>query len=573
MRKELQILRDQGNVEGARGQQDAIDSVPVSQEIRDDPHGYLDRLQHQADGLEPGVQELATDRQNALNLVEMRRELEILHGRGDIEGARRMEEAIDRVPVSQEIRDDPQGHLDRFAEAALAASAEPTPGDARAEGADVVTEADEGTTPSPIPPVTQPSWPASAPALGVPPGRPPRSPGAPRSSVSGSSARAPSPGHGADRAREREADAPAEGPDAAAERPNALRARAEALAEFVAEFVAENGLEDVIDRWLRAESSRTSEFAGAGKALYELGKQVLENREIVKENPGYAVDQARTVLKQGLAEIAQEYRRPVEAAADAVVRGIGAVSRWLDEDVGPRVRAAMIGMMETQAPPHFDPLAEARLAHGEGPPERAELRSELFEKSHGYVYQLHVEGPATSAAHTLDGKSTLWADPDAIRSESYWSPVHELLEHERTATPSGKTWGDLAEELHFPEELRNLYDEGVSVKDWSTIAAEKALDPKWGARTCVSVAHIPDNVEPKIKPVDPLPGAPAAGGGGTEVIFDDREPFGVAWKVVDGAEVPELAEKLLDEAPRDPLERTLYLADKLSNPEDPRHRY
>ena len=49
------------------------------------------------------------DRVNAENLLSMQRELELLREQGDIAGMGSLQAAMDRVPVKQDIRDDPNG--------------------------------------------------------------------------------------------------------------------------------------------------------------------------------------------------------------------------------------------------------------------------------------------------------------------------------------------------------------------------------------------------------------------------------------------------------------------------------
>src|SRR6185503_12883043 len=66
-------------------------------------------------------------------LVAMRQEREVLSGQGDREGAAELQAAMDRVPVSEEIRDDPQGYLERLDADAAAARMDMSPDQLRAE--------------------------------------------------------------------------------------------------------------------------------------------------------------------------------------------------------------------------------------------------------------------------------------------------------------------------------------------------------------------------------------------------------------------------------------------------------
>jgi DNA/RNA non-specific endonuclease len=107
---------------------------PPPDDVKRDPQGYLDSLQHRDDqpyasadagpgpvSSPPGGDapltpmekwEAAEDRMMAENIVANRHEAEILRQQGNFEGAQQIEDSIAKLPVSDDIKADPQGYLD-----------------------------------------------------------------------------------------------------------------------------------------------------------------------------------------------------------------------------------------------------------------------------------------------------------------------------------------------------------------------------------------------------------------------------------------------------------------------------
>ncbi len=139
-RKEAEILRQQGNFEGAQQIEDSIAKLPVSDEIKADPEGYLGYDQSPvspdagtdmvSSGLEDDALltpmerwEAAEDRMMAENIVANRKEVEILRQQGNFEGAQQIEDSIAKLPVSDEIKEDPKGYLRQIDRAGAPADA------------------------------------------------------------------------------------------------------------------------------------------------------------------------------------------------------------------------------------------------------------------------------------------------------------------------------------------------------------------------------------------------------------------------------------------------------------------
>jgi hypothetical protein len=132
-RQEAEILRQQGNFEGAQQIEDFIAELPVSDEIKADTQAYLDSLHQRSDqspaspdagtgtsssGLDGDAPltpmerwEAAEDRLMAENIVANRQEAEILRQQGNFEGAQQIEDSIAELPVSDDIKRDPEGYL------------------------------------------------------------------------------------------------------------------------------------------------------------------------------------------------------------------------------------------------------------------------------------------------------------------------------------------------------------------------------------------------------------------------------------------------------------------------------
>ena len=200
-----------------------------------------------------------------------------------------------------------------------------------------------------------------------------------------------------------------------------------------------------------------------------------------------------------------------------------------------------------------------------------------------YVVQFHVEGPLGPIDHhESDGPPTQpydqghWVDLDGVRSDTFWTPIGDLL----SDTETGKTWEDLCREMDAPEEVAALYDREHPVKDWLTIADEHSLPEAWGFRSLVSVGRLPDEVsvspDPQqddaviVRTVAPVTAIRSDGtieqtaGGGRELVFNNTG-FDRNW-VVSTSEIGERVHILEREmVGMKPLERLAHLMSRLPN--------
>src|SRR5665213_1204702 len=108
MRTEQDILRQQKDDVGVQAIETDIQRTPVSDAIKSDPQGYLNSLDS-TETTRPTDEQM--DRQNAENIIAMRTEQDILRQQKDDVGVQAIETDIQRTPVSDAIKSDPQGYL------------------------------------------------------------------------------------------------------------------------------------------------------------------------------------------------------------------------------------------------------------------------------------------------------------------------------------------------------------------------------------------------------------------------------------------------------------------------------
>lgn len=135
-RAQQEILRSQGNHEGADAIEKFVQKLPVSDAIKADPQAYLDSLQPPTEREPAGAQardagtearsisateakEISMNRQMAGDIIFNRQEQEILRKQGEIAAADRMEADIAALPLSDEIKAHPELYLDLPPDAAL----------------------------------------------------------------------------------------------------------------------------------------------------------------------------------------------------------------------------------------------------------------------------------------------------------------------------------------------------------------------------------------------------------------------------------------------------------------------
>ena len=118
-RQQVDILRQQGNYEGAQQIEDFIAKLPTSDAIKANPEAYLNSLDSPGSTPQTPMEqtpmekwEAGEDLRMAQDIVGNRQEAEILRQQGNYEGAQQIEDFIAKLPTSDAIKDNPQAYLD-----------------------------------------------------------------------------------------------------------------------------------------------------------------------------------------------------------------------------------------------------------------------------------------------------------------------------------------------------------------------------------------------------------------------------------------------------------------------------
>ena len=105
MRTQQEILRQQKDDEGVHALEEQIQKIPASDDIKSDPRATSKSLES-TESARPTDEQM--DRQNAENISVMRTQQEILRQQKDDEGVHALEEQIQKIPASDDIKSDPR---------------------------------------------------------------------------------------------------------------------------------------------------------------------------------------------------------------------------------------------------------------------------------------------------------------------------------------------------------------------------------------------------------------------------------------------------------------------------------
>lgn len=121
-RQQQEILRGQGNDAAADAMEESLQKLPVSDEIKADPQGYLDGATDNKNAAGPGDElelftpmersQISANRKMAEDIITSRNHQAILRGQGEFAAAEGIEAFNDRLPLSDAIKQNPEKYLD-----------------------------------------------------------------------------------------------------------------------------------------------------------------------------------------------------------------------------------------------------------------------------------------------------------------------------------------------------------------------------------------------------------------------------------------------------------------------------